>query len=102
MAAPYTFCDGVYEGKAKGYRGDTHVKVTVENGEIVSIDILSFEDYREFIEPSANFVISQILKKQTVDVQTVGGCTFSSKSIINAVRDALSIPVRKTRWSSGG
>lgn len=85
------YVDGVYTGVGKGFRGNTEVQVTVENGNITDITVLSFEDDSQFFQEAQSSVISQILSQQSVDVQVVSGATFSSNSIIEAVANALNI-----------
>lgn len=81
--------DGVYTGVGEGFRGTTEVQVTVEDGYIADITILSFRDDREFFHKAQSAVINAILTEQTADVSTVSGATFSSNSIMDAVADAL-------------
>ena len=59
-------------------------------GEITNIEVLSYRDDRNFFE-RAKGVIDSILSKQTVEVDTVSGATYSSRGIIAAVADALNI-----------
>lgn len=81
--------DGVYTGVGKGFRGTTEVQVTVKDGYIADITILSFRDDQEFFHKAQSAVINAILTEQTADVSTVSGATFSSSSIMDAVADAL-------------
>lgn len=81
--------DGVYTGTGDGFRGTTKVQVTVENGYISDITVLSFRDDREFFQKAQTAVINAILTEQTSDVSAVSGATFSSNSIMDAVADAL-------------
>lgn len=81
--------DGVYIGVGEGFRGTTEVQVTVEDGYIADITILSFRDDKEFFHKAQSAVINAILTEQTTDVSTVSGATFSSNSIMDAVADAL-------------
>lgn len=81
--------DGVYTGTGKGFRGNTQVQVTVENGYIADIKVLSFEDDNEFFHKAQTAVINAILTEQITDVDAVSGATFSSNSIMDAVADAL-------------
>lgn len=81
--------DGVYTGVGEGFRGTTEVQVTVEDGYIADITILSFRDDQEFFHKAQSAVINAILTEQTTDVSTVSGATFSSSSIMDAVADAL-------------
>lgn len=85
------YVDGIYTGVGTGFRGDTEVQVTVENGYITDITILSYEDDTEFFQKAQSSILNQILSEQSVDVQNVSGATFSCNSIINAVANALGI-----------
>lgn len=85
------YADGVYTGVGAGFRGDTEVQVTVENGYITDITVLSYEDDTEFFQKAQSSILSQILSGQSVDVENVSGATYSCNSIIDAVANALSI-----------
>lgn len=85
------FKDGVYTGEGRGFRGTTQVQVTVEDGYISDITVLSYQDDREFFRKAQSAVINAILAEQTPDVSAVSGATFSSNSIMDAVADALEI-----------
>lgn len=85
------YIDGIYTGVGTGFRGDTEVQVTVENGYITDITVLSYEDDAEFFQEAQSSILSQILSEQSIDVQNVSGATFSSNSIIDAVANALGI-----------
>lgn len=86
-----SYTDGVYTGVGAGFRGDTEVQVTVENGYITDITVLSYEDDTEFFQKAQSTVPGQIISEQSIDVQGVSGATFSSNSIIDAVANALGI-----------
>lgn len=81
--------DGIYIGTGEGFRGTTQVQVTVEDGYISDIMVLSFQDDREFFQKAQSAVINDILAEQTSDVDAVSGATFSSNGIMDAVADAL-------------
>lgn len=83
------FIDGVYTGEGEGFRGTIQVQVTVEDGYIADIAVLSFQDDREFFQKAQSAVIKDILAEQTSDVDAVSGATFSSNGIMDAVADAL-------------
>ena len=86
------YVDGVYEGSGSGYRGTTEVTVTVENGYITDIELVSKKDDDKFFNRAWDKIIDSILSSQSTDVSTVSGATFSSCGIIEAVSDALDIP----------
>lgn len=81
--------DGTYIGTGTGFDGEIKVQVTIKNGAIYDIKILSTNDGTEFIN-KASALISAIVKNQTTNVDAVSGATYSSNGIIEAVRNALS------------
>lgn len=85
------YADGVYTGTGTGFRGETSVTVTVENGEITDITVNSYKDDQQFFNRAESGVISAILQSQDTDVDAVSGATFSSNGIKEAVADALGI-----------
>ncbi len=84
----FEVADGVYEGEGIGFGGITRVSVEVSGQQITAINILSQSDDASFFN-RAKAVIDEILEAQTLDVDTVSGATFSSRGIINAVKNAL-------------
>lgn len=89
---PYT--SGVYTGSAEGYHGLTDISVTVNGGYIVSVDVQSTGDDKEFFDRAQYPVILNIIRSQSTSVDTVSGATFSSFAIIDAVENALSgVPI---------
>ena len=80
--------DGEYEGGARGFRSDIKVKVTVANGAISAVEIVSADDDQAFFD-RAKGVIDSIISTQSTEVDAVSGATFSSNGIINAVVEAL-------------
>lgn len=84
------YTDGVYTGSAQGFRGDTKVSVTVQNGAIAEIKVLSYQDDDAFFSKAKDTIIADILRAQNTNIDTVSGATFSSKGMINAVANALS------------
>ena len=84
--------DGVYEGSASGYSGEITVSVTVLDGRVTEIEVLSESDTPQYF-CRAETVIDTILEEQTLAVDAVSGATYSSAGIVNAVNDALSAAV---------
>ena len=81
--------DGVYTGSAQGYGGTVTVQVTVKNGQITSIEILSASGETDSFFARAKGVIDKILIAQTWEVDGVSGATYSSNGIKGAVQNAL-------------
>lgn len=84
------YTDGTYEGSATGYAQNIKVNVTVSGGKISDINIVSHNETPGFYERAFETVPQEIISKQSTDVDTVSGATYSSVGIINAVNDALS------------
>lgn len=86
-ASPYA--DGTYNGEAQGYGGTVSVAVTIQNGTITDVAIISAKQEDAAYFDAAKGVIDEILEAQTTEVDTVSGATFSSNGILHAVADAL-------------
>ena len=80
--------DGVYTGSGQGYNGPINVRVTITNGLIKNIEILSYSDDNPYFN-RARSVLSRILGKPGKSVDTVSGATYSSRGIIDAVNNAI-------------
>lgn len=86
-ASPYA--DGTYNGEAQGYGGTVSVAVTIQDGTITDVAIVSAKQEDAAYFDAAKGVIDEILEAQTTAVDTVSGATFSSNGILHAVADAL-------------
>lgn len=84
-----SYTDGTYEGEGTGFGGSIDVKVTIEDGQLKNIEIISAENEDGTYLETAKGVISKILDAQTPEVDVMSGATFSSTGIKDAVADAL-------------
>ncbi|MEA4946906.1 MAG: FMN-binding protein [Oscillospiraceae bacterium] len=80
--------DGVYEGSAQGYKGTITVSVTVSGGAVTDIEVVGESDTANYFS-QAEAVLDDIVSRQSLDVDSVSGATYSSQGLINAVYDAL-------------
>lgn len=80
--------DGVYYGSGEGYQSTITVAVTVADGRITDVRIVSHADDAAYVA-RAEKLIPSILSQQTADVDTISGVTYSSKGIVAAVKDAM-------------
>ena len=85
-----TYKDGTYTGTGTGYKPYTKVTVTISNGKISSITLVSTNDTDKFFTKAWSTIKNAIISKQSTTVSTVSGATRSSEGIIEAVNDALS------------
>lgn len=81
--------DGVYAGSAEGYGGPVEVEVTIENGYIEDVQVVSAEKEDAPYLEQAETLLDAVLEEQTTDVDVVSGCTYSSVGILNGVTEAL-------------
>lgn len=80
--------DGIYEGSAVGFRGTMTVEVTVESQRISRIEMKYTNDDWRWLQ-MAYAVIPRILEKQSPDVDSVTGATYTAVGIKKAVANAL-------------
>lgn len=81
--------DGVYEGTGTGFRGNMTVKVTVKSQQITAIEVTETNDDAKWFDRAYSTVVSNIIRNQTVDVDSVSGATYSSMGIKEGVANAL-------------
>lgn len=87
--ASFDLEDGFYEGTGNGYGGPITVKVEIKAKQIAGIEILSAPGEDAAFFNRAKYVITTMVEEQSVEVDVVAGATYSSKGIINAVKNAL-------------
>ena len=78
--------DGIYEGSSETMLVKVNLKVTVADGKIDNIEIIKHECGKGL---PANAIVDDMIKENTVEVDTVSGATFSSEVIKDAMRNAL-------------
>jgi uncharacterized protein with FMN-binding domain len=88
--AEVRYKDGIYVGKAKGYdtSKDIAVQVTVKDGRIINVKVL--ECFDDGAQSALTDIPNRIVAAQSTEkVDAVTGATFTSKGIMNAVKNAL-------------
>lgn len=78
--------DGVYKGEFDAKVIGAEVKVSVKDQRIVNVELIEHKTDRG--EP-AEVIIHDVVKKQSVKIDTISGATNSSKVILKAVQNAL-------------
>lgn len=81
--------DGVYEGTGAGLNGQIKVSVTVSGGKITEVKVLEHSETAGISDPAIEKIPAAIVEAQSADVDIVSGATFTSKGIIEAVKNAL-------------
>ncbi len=90
---PYN--EGVYYGTAEGYNGDITVAIVIQEKTLKAVLVIGEEDDDAFFGRAMD-VVTQMMKKQSTEVDTVSGATYSSKGLIQAVKNALEEAKRVT------
>ena len=81
--------DGVYTGTSQGYGGPITVEVTVKDGQITDVKIVSAPGETDPYFSLAQSVIEQVKQMQTWEVDTASGATYSSRGILGAIQNAM-------------
>lgn len=88
------YADGVYEGTGTGFGGAVTVSVTVKEGAIKEIQVLSAAGEDPAYYDLAKSVLKSIVDAQSVEVDTVSGATYSSRGLMEATEQALEKAVK--------
>lgn len=84
-----TWKDGTYTGAGTGFGGPIEVRVTIADGKIMDIQILTCAGETPSYLKKAKAMIPRMLAAQSPNVDTVSGATYSSNGIRVAVIQAL-------------
>lgn len=80
--------DGIYYGTGEGYEGDITCAVVIQD-QIIKVILITESEEDEPFFSRAKILTGMIIKKQSTEVDTVSGATYSSLGIIEAVENAL-------------
>lgn len=81
--------DGTYEGTAWGFGDLITVNVTLKDGRITDIAIVSAPGEDKPYYNQSLSVLDEIIAAQSADVDSVSGATLTADGMIDAVADAL-------------
>ena len=85
---PVAYSDGIYFGSAEGYVGTTEVAVTVADGAIKSVIVISSEDDTTYVE-DAKALIPEVLQAQHPCLDAISGSTYTSQALLEAIEEAM-------------
>jgi flavocytochrome c len=88
-SAASLFKSGTYTGEAEGIHGKVQVEVTVDENKILEVKIVKHTETPGVSDLAIQNVPADILKYQTLAVDTVAGASVTSNAIIAAVTQAL-------------
>lgn len=81
-----TIKDGTYSGEYSALPVSAKVKVTVEGHQIKDIELLEHVNGQG---SGAEIIPATVVEKQTLQIDTVSGATYSSTVILKAIENAL-------------
>ena len=86
--AELAFTPGTYTASAAGYNGDLTVDVTFSETAVTDIQVVSSVETEYVGDVAFDIMIPQIVQANGTGVDAVGGATFSSRALRNAVNAA--------------
>ena len=101
LKLPTSYPDGEFFGKAEGYSGEIEVRVVVKQGKIVELQVVHQTETPGYYENGLK-VVDSILKKGTLEVDTISGATITSQAILEATAKALGASVPQAKVKSTG
>ena len=83
-----TIQDGIWTGSGEGFKGEMTIQITTKDGKIVDTELLSIKD-SDFAKEYALKLLDTIEEKGTVEgVDALSGATYTSRGVLDAVKDA--------------
>lgn len=83
------FKAGKYTGEAKGHNDQVKLEVEVDNSSIKDIKILEHKETSGMGDVALKDIPEDIIKGQTLAVDTISGATVTSNAVIEAITNAL-------------
>ena len=80
--------DGTYTGSGTGFSGTITVEVTIQDGKIAAIQILSSGDDEAYFS-RVRGLVDTVIAQQSLSIDTVSGATYSSRGLLSAIKNAL-------------
>lgn len=80
---------GSKTGTAEGYHGKITVLTELKDGKFTNISIKSHTETKGVGDTAISKIPNEIVKKQSLDVDSVAGATITSKAIVTAVANGL-------------
>ena len=81
--------DGVYRGTGNGKGGELVVQVTIENGDIDSVELISSHETEMISDAAIQKILNAVNQEKSVNVDTVSGASMTSNALLDAIKMAL-------------
>lgn len=83
------YIDGEYEGVGMGNNGNIKVSVLVKSGKIADVKVIEHEESEGISDAAMEQTPKDIVSKNSTEVDSIAGATYSSEGIKEAVNNAL-------------
>ena len=83
------FTPGAYTHTVAGHNGEVTVKTTLDKNRITVIEVLAHEESASIGDSAMQQVARSIIDRQSFEVDTVSGATYSSVALLQAVSLAV-------------
>ena len=80
---------GEYTATVEGLEGQMTVKTTIADGKISAVEIVEQHETAGVADKAISDLPAAIVAENSVNVDTISGCTLSSGRILDAVTDCL-------------
>lgn len=81
---------GTYNGVAQGHIDEIKVEVTTNQYEIKEVKVIQDQEIPLLSKIVYEEIPKEVIKSNSADVDVVTGATYTSKALIEAIKDALS------------
>ena len=78
--------DGIYQGKYEVFPVSVELNVEVKDHQIIEIDIIKHDNGQG---KPAESIINSVIEQNSIDVDVISGASYSSRTILQAISNAL-------------
>jgi len=83
------FKPGEYTHTVQGHNGEVTIKTTLDKNRVTAIEVLSHDESPSIGDAAMQTIARSIIDKQSFEVDTVSGATYSSVAVLQAVSLAV-------------
>lgn len=80
---------GTYVGVGNGHNGEVKVEVSFDSDKIKSVKIIEHEETESISSTAMERIPEEIVEKQSLDIDSLAGASYTSLAILEAVKDAV-------------
>lgn len=81
--------DGIYQGTGNGKGGELVVQVTVNDGDIETVELISSHETEMISDAAIQKILGAVNQEKSVNVDAVSGASMTSYALLDAIKMAL-------------